>query len=92
MPKSKKVQSKKATKKAPAKNSLVANINNRKKAHKSLPKKASTVSAEAYQDMKEGWPKKKKSSKSANKSAAKKKAASAKGKSTKGSGAKKKTA
>lgn len=43
-----------------AKNSLVANINRRKKAGTSRSKKNSTVSAEAYAQMKQGWPKKKK--------------------------------
>ena len=55
----------------PAKNSLVANINRRKKAGKSRPKSRSTVSRAAYSDMQEGWPKKAKAKK---KSKAKKKA------------------
>jgi hypothetical protein len=38
------------------KNSLVGNINKRKKAGKSRPKKRSTVSKESYKDMQEGWP------------------------------------
>ncbi len=42
-----------------AKNSLVANINRRKKAGKSRKKKDSTVSREAYSEMQKGWPKKK---------------------------------
>ncbi len=91
MPKSKKAPSKKATKKASAKNSLVGNINRSKKAQKSRSKKDSTVSNEAYQEMKEGWPKKK-SSKAASKSGATKKSASSKGKATKARGTKTKTA
>lgn len=46
----------KATKK-PAKNSLVANINKRKRAGTSRPKSRSTVSKKAYGAMEEGWPK-----------------------------------
>jgi hypothetical protein len=42
------------------KNSLVNNINRRKRAGTSRTKKKSTVSKEAYQDMEAGWPKKKK--------------------------------
>jgi len=42
---------------AKKKSSLVANINKRKKAGKSRSKKRSTVSKEAYSDMKKGWPK-----------------------------------
>lgn len=48
-----------ATKKAP-KNSLVANINKRKKAGTSRSKKDSTVSKKAYADMEAGWPKSRK--------------------------------
>jgi hypothetical protein len=44
-------------KKKAAKNSLVANINRRKKAGKSRSKKDSTVSPQAYALMKKGWPK-----------------------------------
>ena len=44
---------------AQKKNSLVANINRRKKAGKSRPKSRSTVSKKAYGDMKKGWPAKK---------------------------------
>ena len=47
------------------KNSLVNNINERKKAGKSRPKSAGTVSKESYSDMKKGWPKSKKKRKSA---------------------------
>jgi len=41
------------------KNSLVGNINNRKRAGKSRSKKRSTVSKKAYSDMRKGWPKSK---------------------------------
>lgn len=44
----------------PAKNSLVGNINKRKKAGTSRPKAKSTISEKAYSDMKKGWPKSKK--------------------------------
>jgi hypothetical protein len=67
---------------ATKKNSLVGNINKRKKAGKSRPKSRSTVSSESYEKMQEGWPNKKK------KAGAKKKKASAKKK----AGAKKKKA
>ena len=40
-----------------AKNSLVGNINRRKKAGTSRSKADSTVSPEAYANMKQGWPK-----------------------------------
>jgi hypothetical protein len=39
------------------KNSLVANINRRKRAGTSRPKRRSTVSKKAYGDMRRGWPK-----------------------------------
>jgi hypothetical protein len=42
----------------PKKNSLVNNINRRKKAGTSRSKKKSTVSKESYKDMEAGWPKK----------------------------------
>ena len=42
------------------KNSLVGNINKRKKAGTSRSKKNSTVSPKAYKAMQKGWPKKKK--------------------------------
>jgi len=42
-----------------AKNSLVGNINKRKQAGTSRPKKNSTISDKAYNDMQKGWPKKK---------------------------------
>ena len=41
---------------AKKKNSLVNNINKRKKAGKSRPKSKSHVSEEAYGEMKKGWP------------------------------------
>lgn len=56
------------------KNSLVNNINKRKKAGKSRPKTKSTVSKEAYGDMKKGWPSSKKSAKKSTKKTAKKSA------------------
>ena len=43
---------------ASAKNSLVANINRRKKAGTSRPAARSTVSASAYENMQQGWPSK----------------------------------
>jgi hypothetical protein len=42
---------------AAKKNSLVANINRRKKRGTSRPKSRSTVSSAAYQAMQQGWPK-----------------------------------
>ena len=42
---------------AGTKNSLVANINRRKKAGASRSKKDSTISPEAYDQMQKGWPK-----------------------------------
>lgn len=48
---------KKGSKKSGAKkNSLVNNINKRKKAGKSRPKSKSTVSKKSYKDMQAGWP------------------------------------
>jgi hypothetical protein len=44
----------------PRKNSLVANINRRKRKGKSRPKSRSTVSKKSYRDMQRGWPKSKK--------------------------------
>ena len=44
-------------KKSATKNSLVANLNRRKKAGKSRSKKDSTISREAYEQMRMGWPK-----------------------------------
>jgi hypothetical protein len=54
---------------AKKRNSLVENINRRKRAGKSRPKKKSTVSKDAYRDMQEGWPRsgKKKTRKKSNK-------------------------
>jgi hypothetical protein len=46
----------------PNKNSLVANINRRKKNGSSRSKKKSTVSKDAYRDMQAGWPRKAKKS------------------------------
>lgn len=57
------------------KNSLVNNINRRKRAGKSRPKSRSTVSKQAYGEMQRGWPhsaKKKSSRKTAAKQAGKK--------------------
>jgi len=54
---------------AAKKNSLVANINRRKKSGASRPKSRSTVSPEAYEAMQQGWPKR--SRKSAKKKASK---------------------
>ena len=44
---------------AARKNSLVNNINRRKKAGTSRSKSRSTVSGESYESMQKGWPKKK---------------------------------
>ena len=65
---------------AAKKNSLVANINKRKKAGKSRPKSRSTVSDESYAQMEAGWPgsAKKTSKKSAAKKPTSKKSGSAK--------------
>ena len=40
-----------------AKNSLVGNINKRKKAGTSRPKSESTISPKAYKQLKKGWKK-----------------------------------
>jgi len=56
------------------KNSLVANINRRKRAGKSRSKSRSTISSDAYDRMEAGWPTKKKK-KTAKKKTAKKKTA-----------------
>ena len=48
---------------AKKKNSLVGNINKRKKAGTSRSKKNSTISPKAYANMKAGFPKKKKKKK-----------------------------
>jgi len=45
---------------AKPKNSLVANINRRKKAGTSRSKADSTISSESYQQMRKGWPNSKK--------------------------------
>jgi hypothetical protein len=47
-----------------AKNSLVANINQRKKAGKSRSKSKTTISDEAYRAMQKGWPRSKAAKKS----------------------------
>jgi len=44
----------------PRKNSLVGNINRRKRKGTSRPKSRSTVSKKSYRDMQRGWPAKKK--------------------------------
>lgn len=43
-------------KRSTKKNSLVNNINRRKRAGKSRPKSRSTVSKESYEQMQQGWP------------------------------------
>jgi len=50
-----------------AKNSLVKNMNARKKSGKSRTKKNSTVSSAAYKDMQKGWPDSKKNKAKKNK-------------------------
>lgn len=56
----KKRASKRASaKKSRPKKSLVENINRRRRAGKSRPKSRSTVSEQAYREMEEGWPKRK---------------------------------
>lgn len=67
-----KAKSKRAKKRSSKqhKNSLVANINRRKRAGKSRPKSKSTISRKAYRDMQKGWPKKKQASKKKKKSTA----------------------
>lgn len=55
------------------KNSLVNNINRRKRAGKSRPKSKSTVSKQAYGDMQKGWPRKRGRKASKKKKSAKKK-------------------
>ncbi len=60
------------------KNSLVNNINRRKRAGKSRPKSRSTVSKTSYRQMQKGWP------------ASRKKKATSKRKTTKRKAAKKK--
>ena len=53
-------RTRKTSRKSSTKNSLVANINRRKKAGTSRSKQHSTVSAETYDQMKKGWPKSRK--------------------------------
>lgn len=56
MAKKKSAKKKAGTKAASGKkNSLVKNINRRKRAGKSRTKKDSTISSEAYKDMQNGW-------------------------------------
>ena len=70
------------------KNSLVGNINKRKKAGKSRPKKRSTVSKESYAEMQKGWPSSKPRKRAKNTGAKAKKNTGAKAK--KNTGAKEK--
>jgi len=79
---------------AQKKNSLVANINRRKKAGTSRPKSRSSVSKKAYGDMKEGWPAKKKAAgkKTAAKKTGARKKTTAKKTTAKKTGARKKSA
>ena len=51
----------------PRKNSLVGNINRRKRKGTSRPKSRSTVSKKSYRDMQRGWPAKKKRKKAVRK-------------------------
>lgn len=55
-----KAKKKKSKNKLGVKNSLVNNINARKKKNKSRSKKKHTVSTKSYKDMQENWAKKKK--------------------------------
>jgi hypothetical protein len=57
------------------KNSLVNNINRRKRAGKSRPKSKSTVSKRAYRDMQRGWPRSRKKQAGAKRKTAKRKSA-----------------
>jgi len=68
------------------KNSLVNNINRRKRAGKSRAKSRSTVSKDSYQEMQQGWPKSGKKKASRKKASSRKKTSSAKS-----GGAKRKT-
>jgi hypothetical protein len=63
---------------AAKKNSLVANINRRKRAGKSRSKAHSTVSRKSYGDMQQGWPKRKGGDKITKRKAGKKKTSSKK--------------
>ena len=56
---------------AKKKNSLVENINRRKRSKTSRPKSKSTISKSAYKDMQRGWPRKKSAKKKKKKSAKK---------------------
>ncbi|HEX6214667.1 MAG TPA: hypothetical protein VFZ38_07610, partial [Vicinamibacterales bacterium] len=51
----------------PRKNSLVANINRRKRKGTSRPKSRSTVSKKSYRDMQRGWPARKRRKKAVRK-------------------------
>lgn len=55
----KKAAPKKTGRKQKTKNSLVGNINKRKKKGTSRSKSKTTISQEAYDEMQQGWPKKK---------------------------------
>lgn len=57
---------------AKKRNSLVENINRRKRTGKSRPKSKSTVSKKSYNDMQKGWPKSRKKKASSKKSTKKK--------------------
>jgi hypothetical protein len=56
---------------AAKKNSLVENINRRKRSGTSRPPSSSTISSEAYQDMQAGWPRRKAKKKAAGKKSGK---------------------
>jgi hypothetical protein len=58
---------------ASRKNSLVANLNRRKRKGTSRPKSRSTVSSKSYRDMQREWPRSKKRKKSARKKARRRK-------------------
>ncbi|WP_129645632.1 hypothetical protein [Peristeroidobacter agariperforans] len=72
------------------KNSLVANINRRKRAGKSRPKSRSSVSKESYDQMQKGWPKSGKKRAARNKATSQKKTGSRKKKAGKKKAGKKK--
>jgi hypothetical protein len=63
---------------AARKNSLVANINRRKKAGTSRPKRKSTVGKKAYKNMERGWGKTARKKTAAKKTGARKKTAARK--------------
>ena len=68
---------------AARKNSLVENINRRKRAGTSRPKSRSTVSSDAYARMEAGWPKKSTKKASATRKKASKKAGAPRKRATK---------